>query len=125
MGKKSRRYIWQVVIGFGFLSGLWTAIGIDPQAILLSVVEQAADTLYPDPTLRYLFLILPTLLLIASIIGAYKAGKIVGLVSVLVAYVSGLIIFSRTEIALVLLCSAVILGFMSTNRRMMRMVTSK
>ncbi len=122
MGKKSRRYIWQVVIGFGFLSGLWTAIGIDPQGIVLSFLEKAVDTVYPDPTIRSLFLILPTLLLIASIIGAYSAGKMMGLVSVLVAYISGLLIVSRTVLALVLLCGAVILGYLSTNPRLKRMI---
>jgi hypothetical protein len=125
MGKKSRRYIWQVVIGFGFLSGLWTAIGIDPEGILLSFLEKAVDIVYPDPTIRYLFLILPTLLLIVSIIGAYSAGKMMGLVSVLIAYISGLLLVSRTGIALVLLCGAVLLGYLSTNPRLKRMITPK
>ena len=74
-------------------------------------LKKAVDTVYPAPTIRYLFLILPTLLLIASIIGAYSAGKMMGLVSVLVAYISGLLIVSLTVLALVLLCGAVILGY--------------
>ncbi|MEN6443961.1 MAG: hypothetical protein WC391_08050 [Methanoregula sp.] len=123
MGKKrSRRYIWKVVIGFGFLSGLWTAIGIDPEDILLSALENTADAVYPSPTLRYLFLLLPTLLLIVSIFSAYKEGKLLGLVSVVVAYISGLFIIARTEIAVILLCGAVLLGFLSTNPRMRRRI---
>jgi hypothetical protein len=125
VGKKSRRYVWQVVIGFGFLSGLWTAIGIDPESILLSFLGKAVDTVYPDPTVRYLFLILPSLLLIVSIIGAYSAGKTMGLVSVLIAYISGLLLVSRTGIALVLLCGAVLLGYLSTNPGLKRMITPK
>ena len=40
MAKKSRTYIWQFVIGLGFFSGLWTAIGIDPQAVILDVSRE-------------------------------------------------------------------------------------
>jgi hypothetical protein len=87
MAKKSRTYIWQFVIGLGFLSGLWTAIGIDPQAIILNILGNAADSVYSDPTVRFLLLLLPTILLILSIIGAYKKGKVLGLISVIVAYV--------------------------------------
>ena len=120
--KRSRRYIWQVVLGFGFLSGLWTAIGIDPEDILLSALKNTADAVYPSPTLRYLFLLLPTLLLIVSIFGAYKDGKLLGLVSVFAAYISGLLIFTRTDLAIIFLCSAVLLGLLSTNPRMMRRI---
>ncbi len=49
MAKKSRTYIWQFVIGLGFLSGLWTAIGIDPQAFFLNILGKAVETVYSDP----------------------------------------------------------------------------
>ena len=71
MAKKFHRFIWQFVIGLGFLSGLWTAVGIDPEGILISALGSAVSTISPDPALRALFLILPTLLLMGSVIGAY------------------------------------------------------
>ena len=48
MAKKSHAYIWQSVIGFGFLSGLWTAVGIDPEGVILTLVGRTIDTFYPD-----------------------------------------------------------------------------
>ena len=32
-GTTHKTYIWQFTIGLGFLSGLWTAIGIDPEEV--------------------------------------------------------------------------------------------
>ena len=40
MGKKSGLFIRESVIGLGFLTGLWTAIGISPQTVLLSIAER-------------------------------------------------------------------------------------
>ena len=79
MAKKSKEYIWQFVIGLGFLSGVWTAIGIDPGAVILNVLGDMIGTLYSDPVVRSLFLILPTALLVVSIISAYRKGKVLGL----------------------------------------------
>jgi hypothetical protein len=52
MAKKSRSYIRQFVIG---LSGLWTAIGIDPQAVIVDVLGNAVDAGHSDPAVRSLF----------------------------------------------------------------------
>ena len=69
MAKKSRTYLWQFVIGLGFLSGLWTAIGIDPEAVILNTLGKAAYIIYPDPAIRTLFILLPTVLLLISCTG--------------------------------------------------------
>jgi predicted branched-subunit amino acid permease len=116
MAKKFHRFIWQFVIGLGFLSGLWTAVGIDPEGILISTLGSAVGTLSPDPALRALFMILPTLLLIGSVIGAYRNGKVPGLVSVLVAYGAGLVILSSAIAGLVLLGVAIVLAYYSTRK---------
>jgi len=123
MAKKSRTYIWQFVIGLGFLSGLWTAIGIDPQGMILNILGNAADSVYSDPTIRFLLLFLPTILFILSIIGAYKKGKVLGLISVIVAYIAGLFILISTTTALVFLGIAIIIGYLATNRRLTKKLT--
>jgi len=117
MAKKFRRFIWQFVIGLGFLSGLWTAIGIDPEEVLITALSSTITMISQDPTLRALFLILPTLLLIGSVIGAYRNGKVPGLISVLVAYVSGLTILTSAIAGLALLGEAVVLAYYSTRHR--------
>ena len=91
MAKRSRTYIWQFTIGLGFLSGLWTAIGIDPEEVILNLLGTVTGEIFPDPTLRQLFILLPTLLLLISVLGAYKKGKVLGLASVLIAYMAGLV----------------------------------
>ena len=118
MAKKSKAYIWQFVIGLGFLSGVWTAIGIDPEAVILNVLGGMIGTLYSDPVVRSLFLILPTILLIVSIISAYRKGKVLGLMSVIVAYSAGLFILMSIGTSLVLLIIAIIIGYLATSRRL-------
>lgn len=120
MAKKSKAYIWQFVIGLGFLSGVWTAIGIDPGAVILNVLGDMIGTLYSDPVVRSLFLILPTALLVVSIISAYRKGKVLGLISVIMAYCAGLVIIVSTGTSLLLLIIAIIIGYLATSRRLRR-----
>jgi len=121
--KKSRTYIWQFVIGLGFLSGLWTAIGIDPQAVILDVLGNVVDTVYSDPAIRSLFLILPIILLLLSVLGAYTRGRFLGLISVIVAYLAGLFILVSTATALIFLGVAIIIGYLAPNRRLIKKLT--
>jgi hypothetical protein len=118
MARKSKAYIWQFVIGLGFLSGVWTAIGIDPGAVILNLLGDMIGTLYSDPMVRSLFLILPTVLLVVSIISAYRKGKVPGLISVIMAYSAGLFIIVSTGTSLLLLIIAIIIGYLATSRRL-------
>ncbi|MDP3565471.1 MAG: hypothetical protein Q8R70_13385 [Methanoregula sp.] len=120
MARRSKTYIWQFVIGLGFVSGLWTAIGIDPEEFFLNLTGRVVDTMYPDPNVRTLFLILPTLLLLVSIISAYKKGRLPGLVAVIVAYAAGLSILVSVASAILLLVLAIIIGYLATNRRLVK-----
>ena len=120
MAKRSKAYIWQFVIGLGFLSGVWTAIGIDPGAVILDVLGDMIGTLYSDPVVRSLFLILPTALLVVSIISAYRKGKVLGLISVIMAYSAGLFIMVSTGTSLLLLIIAIIIGYLATSRHLRR-----
>ena len=117
MAKRSRTYIWQFVIGLGFLSGIWTAIGIDPEEVILNLLGSVTGEIYPDPTLRQLFIVLPTILLLLSIWGAYKKGRVLGLVSVVIAYMAGLSILVALWPSLVLLLAAIVTGYLATGRR--------
>ncbi|MFY9750572.1 MAG: hypothetical protein WAK75_06675 [Methanoregula sp.] len=117
MAKKFRRFLWQFVIGFGFLSGLWTAIGINPENVIITALGSVVTTQVSDPVIRAFIVLLPTLILIVSVIGAYRHGKIPGLIAVLVAYVAGLVILSAVLVGLAVLCVAVIIGYYSTGSR--------
>jgi hypothetical protein len=123
MAKKSRTYIWQFVIGLGFLSGLWTAIGIDPQAVILDVIGNIVDMVYSDPAIRSLFLILPMILLLLSVLGAYTRGRFPGLISVIIAYLAGLLFLVSTVTALVFLGIAIIIWYLAPNRSLIKKIT--
>jgi small-conductance mechanosensitive channel len=118
MAKRSRTYIWQFTIGLGFLSGLWTAIGIDPQEVVLNLLGTVTGVVFPDPTLRQLFIVLPTILLLISVWGAYKKGKTLGLASVLIAYVAGLSVLVALWTSVLLLIAAMVTGYLATGRRL-------
>jgi hypothetical protein len=117
MAKRSRTYIWQFTIGLGFFSGLWTAIGIDPEEVILNILGTVTGEMYPDPTLRQLFILLPLILLALPVLRAYKKGKILGLASVLIAYVAGLSILVALWTSLSLLLAAIVTGYLATGRR--------
>ncbi len=123
MAKRSKAYIWQFVIGLGLLSGIWTAIGIDPEAVILNVLGNMVGAVYADPGVRSLLLILPTILLVISIIGAYRRGRVLGLISVIVAYVSGLFILVSIKISVIFLSIAIITGYLATNRHLRKKLT--
>jgi hypothetical protein len=123
MAKRSRAYIWQFVIGLGLLSGIWTAIGIDPETVILNVLGNMVGAVYSDPGVRSLLLILPMILLVISIIGAYRRGRVLGLISVIIAYISGLFILVSIMISAILLIIAIITGYLATNRRLRRKLT--
>ncbi|HUH79354.1 MAG TPA: hypothetical protein VLY83_05595 [Methanoregula sp.] len=125
MGRKAKSYIWESVIGLGFLSGLWTAIGIDPEQVIINAVSGLVNTEYPDPRLRYLFIVLPAILLLVSVYGAYRNGKTLGLVSVVIAYIAGLLVLRETGPALLFLIAAVIAGWIATDRRTVKRLTGR
>jgi small-conductance mechanosensitive channel len=118
MARRTKTYIWQFTIGLGFLSGLWTAIGIDPEEVVLNLLGTVTAEIFPDPRLRQIFIILPTLLLLVSVWGAYKKGKTLGLASVLIAYVAGLSVLVSLWTSMLLLSAAIVVGYLATGRRL-------
>jgi hypothetical protein len=114
MKNKSKMFLWESVIGLGFLSGIWTAIGINPQTLALGFLEQSAAQVNPDPGIRALFIILPIILLGISIISAYRRGKVPGLFSVIIAYISGLLVLTSALSAVLLLFCALGIGILAT-----------
>jgi hypothetical protein len=116
MRKKSGLFIRESVIGLGFLSGVWTAIGINPQTVLLTLVERSADEVLHNPSVRFFFVVLPTLLLILSLVTAYKRGRVAGLVSVFFAYVGGLVVLESLYLSGILLVIAILLGLFATSK---------
>jgi hypothetical protein len=125
MARRSKTFLWQVVVGFGFLSGVWTAVGIDPEEVVLNLLGTAITAVYPNAALRTLFIILPTILLLLSISNAWKKGKVLGLASVIIAYAAGLSILVSLPSTLVLLLVALLVGYLATNRKLVRKLSGR
>jgi len=123
MARRSKTYLWQVVIGFGILSGIWTAIGIDPEEAVLNLLGTAITAANPDPTLRAIFLLLPALLLLWSVWQAYSKGKTLGLIAVILAYMAGLSVLVSLTTMVLFLAAALVAGYFATNRKLVRRLT--
>lgn len=122
MSRKSSLFIRQFVIGLGFLSGVFTAIGIDPQDEIINALGSSVHAVYPDPRVGFLLILLPTALLLFSVIAAYLRGGVMGLVAVLVAYFAGVSVLASVLLALALLLAAAALGYLATDRRLLRWI---
>lgn len=45
---KREYFLYEFVIGLGFLSGLWIAIGVDPEAEIFKAFSTIINTLNPN-----------------------------------------------------------------------------
>lgn len=125
MARTSKTYLWQFVVGLGFLSGVWTAIGIDPEEVILNAVGAAVTATFPDPNIRTLFIVLPTVLLLISVYSAWKKGRVLGIIAVIIAYLAGLSVLVSLTTSLILLIIAILFGYLATNRRLVRKLTGR
>ena len=110
MDKKAEYFVNETVIGLGFSSGLWIAIGIDPQAEIFRAFATIIKTLSPNSGFGLLFFIIPITILICLILGAYFMGGILGLVAVVSGFVGGLLILVSPWIWIILLFIGMELG---------------
>lgn len=114
MDEKAEYFVNEFVIGLGFLSGLWIAIGIDPQAEIFKAFATIIKTLNPNSGFGLLFFLLffiiPLIILICLILGTYFMGGIVGLIAVVFGFLGGLLILASTWISTILLLIGMGLG---------------
>lgn len=113
---KVKKFFTNFVFSFGFLEGLWVAIGIDPKAKLIEFLQPMFDFL-GDKWIFVLFTLLPLLLFLLTIYLIHRKGRKLGIVSVLIAFVAGTLIISSTKSALILLVVAAILGWYATKKK--------
>jgi len=80
------------VISFGFLNGLWLAIGINPHDIVMKSIQPIINPLLAQlPVLvRSLFVILPTIITIVTLALIYRFGGTRGAIAVFLGFIGGL-----------------------------------
>jgi hypothetical protein len=110
-----RQFLKSSVIGFGFLSGLWVHIGIDPSSVVAQWLQQTLLTLDPAhaPWIAIAFLYGPTLLTFLSIILVYRRAGFLGFIAVVLAYAAGFLLAVES---LILIALAILIGWFAARR---------
>jgi hypothetical protein len=102
------------IIGFGYLNGLWLAVGTSPSDEVLKLLQPFVSSM-PE-YLKWIFVLAPsiiTLLTLITIVIIYKKGGIIGGATVILAFFAGGIIFKNTLASIGLLVVAFLIGSMS------------
>ena len=108
----------ELIIGFGFLNGLWVAVGISPEEWVYNFLKAYINNM--PAMMKTIFVIIPTILMILTLITVFKtyqSGKLLGLISVGLAFVAGTLIFANYITSGILLAIALILGAIGFRRR--------
>lgn len=107
----SKSFVQEFVLGFGFLSGLWIYIGVNPEIEIIKIFVTVIREISPNPMYSFAFWIVPVIVTLSSLAGSYFLGGWLGLISVGLAFLGG--IFIGSSIGIFFLIIAVILGFIA------------
>lgn len=116
MGRRTETFLKEFVILFGFLNGVWFAVGVNPGAELLEVLLGMGAGLVSGETLTFLATFLPLVLLGATLYLLYRKGGWLGFLAVGCAFLAGLQVTSAPKAMALLLLAAVVLGWFATSR---------
>jgi hypothetical protein len=109
--KTERHHVGRWVIGSGFFSGLWLALGIHPKIDIWSIVSTFFNNI--NPWIRLLIVALPTIYTVILMLRILHKGGGPGMFSVFLAYVGGAIIISNPIVGFIVTVAAVLIGIMS------------
>lgn len=107
-------FLKESVILFGFLNGLFLALGVNPGAELLEVLRGIVERLASGQAVTLFFTLLPLALVALMLYLIYKRGGWLGFVAVGVAFVAGLWLLSAPAASFFLLLAALGLGIVAT-----------
>ena len=111
MAKIVPAFLSELVVGFGFLSGLWIHIGINPETEIIRAFANVAETIAPNSGISWWFWLIPLVSTVVSILLTYMVGGIMGLVAVGLAFMAGLMI--STDVGPPLLIISLVIGLIS------------
>lgn len=109
--KVAMSFVQEFVLGFGFLSGLWIHVGVDPETEVIKAFAQIINQLAPSSGFSLIFWLIPIVVFIVSIAGSFLIGQLLGLIAVGLAFLGG--VFISSIIGIVLLIAGIILGFIA------------
>jgi hypothetical protein len=112
--KRARLFLKESVILFGFLNGLFLAIGVNPGRTVLAVLIEISDSLTGgNGTVRLVLTLLPLALLGFALYLIHKRAGWWGFVAVGLAFLAGLWLLADPAAGVVLLLGAVGLGYLA------------
>jgi len=112
MSKKRRILYQELIIGFGFLNGLWIHAGENPEAEII----KAFTDLIPEMS-TFLFWLISILAIIFAVAMTFKIGRWWGLAGVFLAFIGG--VFIDTSVGVWALIIGLLIGLYAplSNRR--------
>lgn len=115
MRRRTRLFLRESVILFGFLNGLFLSLGVNPARTILGVVQEMTDSLTGgNGALRLALTILPLALLLLMLVLIHRRAGWLGFLAVGLAFLAGLWLLAAPTIALVVLLAALGLGIVAT-----------
>lgn len=115
MARRRAIFLKEFVVLFGFLNGVWVAVGLNPGATLLETMQGFLFALTGGSgALEFVFALLPTILLALMIYLILRKGGWLGLVAVVCAFLGGMQIVTAPRVSFVLLLVAMGLGWVAT-----------
>jgi hypothetical protein len=104
----------ELVVGFGFFTGLWVAVGVSPNQAIINFLKPLLENLHP--TLKTVFIIIPIILFLGTLITVlkvYRYGKLGGAIAVFLAFAAGTLMLKMPQYSAPLLIAAFIIGWLS------------
>lgn len=109
----AERFVGECVVGFGFVSGLFTGVGVDPETEIVEAFAQLANSIHAG--LGWLFWLILPVSWISSVGVAYASGKWLGLMAVALAFLGGMLMVTWSPAAgVVLLLIGIGAGYLAT-----------
>lgn len=98
------RFAREFVIGFGFLTGFWIYVGVDPEAMVANAILQIIAEYMASvaDVLGFFYILIGLGTTVASIWATYKVGGAWGIIATAIAFAAGLFIGTRVGISLLL-----------------------
>lgn len=113
MKRRVARFLEEFVVIFGYGTGLFMAVGFNPQEGVLHGAEVFVETILPDPVVRFGVALLLLLLLVISVRKAFATGGPAGIFAIVMGVLAGLSTTLTPLVGLGMLALALITGYIA------------
>lgn len=113
MNKNRFTIIRELIVLFGFLNGIWTAMGINPQAEIFKYLNMIINL----QNYSYMFTYLPIIITIFFIAYIFIVGRLLRIAAVSCGYAAGLLILVNPIFSIVFLFLGFALGFFASKKK--------